>query len=803
MESDTVTVVRVTHYELSPGQEYQGASLLVVPTNMIRKAPPPQGQAGPSNAVTASAHAASAAPVEPNIIGDQPGSSSGRPRPASRKRCRGESQRESSAEPDDIHGSAGQPRNRIGDHKIAVNDVIRMNLAAPSPSAPQDICQFISSHLRSSDDRIYRNETGSVELTGEFTLPGPLGDVPRYRGTTSFHRMLPVGIIPTPFEIGHGSSILVNKLDLAAASDYMKGSVPSCRSIIDGFKGSLILSRPIGEGLAPSFSIGLHLYDISAVWTVGTLIEFQLADLEFLDIAPVFGAAHTEDVLYAQLDVNGPADVNRVLEIVNEGLTRGALFLDSRDIADLDIAVLRLLTVGTDGITTPVGNRNHIASSFRTPPFHFILYGTGERSIPAIANVTSMAVRTTLMRLSAMLEAGSMAVKGFVRASTIMNGKLIREHAPPARRGQVVYQWRWMTSLLELGSIVLPRPLGYNFMWRLLKIEVNFLDKAIFMAEHDLLNCESTDNRTLIGAGIAAMLSLAMSSILNNFNLTGRELNSYNSVIPQEQQPAYNLLRGLFNQPDTQMFNSIIIFSSACNLVSQFVACSINAACIATANWCGSFAEINNHGPTYLWQGTWGLRVPYIINIASLSWAYQKWLDVWGITSPAGNFNIDAEIELAGDKDTRCLNFRNGDIRYDRQKFGYEYVPYAAFCINVLRQHLRTNAHWRLTYIPLVRQGNGIIREHRAIQDANIQPLWLDEVYLVAPGTICSYDWLTDAVMAPCVLAADMDPQIWSGLMCSPGTVNSPYSGIYREKCQVSVNRNYRRFDFAHLFPGF
>lgn len=168
-----------------------------------------------------------------------------------------------------------------------------------------------------------------------------------------------------------------------------------------------------------------------------------------------------------------------------------------------------------------------------------------------------------------------------------------------------------MTSLFEMGGIGLPRPMGHNFLWHVAKCEPERPSGDIFKTDYRLLQCIPMATCSMVAAGVASLISLAISSILNKFNLTERELNTYRSR-NHVNRPAHTFLSQLFSFPPDDEFHSICLFSTACAIVTQYTPCSINARCIATPEWFCNNRHAGNQGPRNLWQTVYNLHIPYL-----------------------------------------------------------------------------------------------------------------------------------------------------------------------------------------------
>lgn len=174
----------------------------------------------------------------------------------------------------------------------------------------------------------------------------------------------------------------------------------------------------------------------------------MLNDMLSTLIPPEFQPAIANDVIYIQMDPE-PAAAPGICTIVKDTMTSGRIFFDHRYIDNNDVRVLRLLCRGPNGIATPAEFPNHSMTYASTDPFRFAIFGVGQYVLPDIGqDLTATNVRATLNVLANLLQAQSMAARGFIRAHKILCGQIISVEVA----GQAD-QTDWITSLFEMLKI--------------------------------------------------------------------------------------------------------------------------------------------------------------------------------------------------------------------------------------------------------------------------------------------------------------------------------------------------------------
>lgn len=740
---------------------------------------------------------------QPGSSRDQPISSKAKPISGKRKPAPGPS-RARPAKQQRVEEVENNRVDKIESNSVACKNVLEMYMEIPSVSAPMNACAFMLQQIRGHPETFEIDAADrSLTITGRMSLPSLHNNAPEYEGNTHFTRFVNPEVNLARFDIDFGVGIKVDPLSTSSASPVMLNGYVSMRLVADRLRSEYEMARPLAEGLAPSFLIGCDRYDLSALWCIGHIIEQQLRDIEALNIVPIFGGALAHDLAYVDL-APAMAMVQPTHLIIKNGICDDTLFVDARQMGDMDLRVIRLLSIGPSGITTGNEELNHTMSSVHTPgPLRFLAYGIGERDVPALGQgITARDVHATLNVLAIHLRAEGMALCGMMRAHAIICGEVVEEVAPNG-----LVNSRWMTSLFEMGGIRQPRPIGHNPLWCMAKVETERTYGALFIAEYRLVQAQTRDNSAMILAGVVALISLSISSLLNKFNLTGRELNTYRSHVHQHR-PAHVFLEMLFSPHPNDPFYSIRLFSTACAIVSQFTPVSINARVIATPDWCCNNSHAGNQGPTRMWQFLYGLAIPYQVDIASLAWAYTGWLDIWGYTEPAGGFDMRNEVIISGPLANRRIHFRLGDDTYDRRSqsaLRYLYVPYGAFAMNILRQHFRIVAPTRVQYMELINNTGTLVIEGQNIDEDARQPVYLNAAFSIHPGSVTSYDWTTDRVNCPVITQANLPDGIFGALARQPDVTCSPYSGLYRDRYVHTLNAEQGDEAFAQLWrarPG-
>lgn len=178
---------------------------------------------------------------------------------------------------------------KMGDNSIGIDNVVIAKLTMPPADAPQTICYYLLSVLNGHAENIqYQNY--HMNIRGELSLPGVIGQIPLYLGYTRYVRFTTAANTPIAFPIRFEHAIKIGRLSMTDAVVYMRGLTQANKNIADSLTGEAHMSRYVADQLATQFQHGMDIFDCSSIWTIGYIIETMLHNLETQQIAPIFGA---------------------------------------------------------------------------------------------------------------------------------------------------------------------------------------------------------------------------------------------------------------------------------------------------------------------------------------------------------------------------------------------------------------------------------------------------------------------------------------------------------------------------------
>lgn len=690
---------------------------------------------------------------------------------------------ESTAGPSQPKPTAPDGCTRVGSHSVLVRDVVPTDLSVPASNVTQNVFTRLRAGVV-ADGRCstINPETRVKTLSSTLTLPSWNGNVPIDVVAENFTHFHNRGEALERLDITFGQPVMKDQFKLDIAPAVLRGSGVSTRAIADLTTNERAFSRPVAEAMAGTFVDGTRRWNVSAIYTIGALIEFQLRDLIARQFQPIFGAVPANTIRFVRVNPD-PGHVEESIATLCTAIQAGVIILDGKRMSDMDLMVLQVLSMGPSNITTDNRHPVHVMQSVHSPPLQFLIYTTVNREVPPVAGVTPVMVAAALNRLALALRNNSDLVKGYTRAATIYTGRIRHDGAADDRRH------RWVCATGEVNLIEVPTPLGHNFVWDLCCMIPQDKDDTagIFHDEFMTIAPISTDERIRVSLLVGSLFSVCVGSVFNVFNLTGTELNSFGGVAG-ENNNAYVVVQSLLT-PDPTIFKSPImtLFSVACTIPSTISDIAINESCFATPMYCSGGANIVDWGENALWRHWFPDTVPYFTDVLSISWIFERWLDVWGVSSPGGEFNVTEELQHAGMEEDAGLYFRFGDDRYMERAVSdipYTYVSYGGIVINTIAQHFRHNLD-SITREYLSSRGKSAVHVRFPMEEGhNYAKRRL--LYTILPGQIMTFAWRTLEVVAPVLLANDLPPGTW-GTLHAGGAMKSPYTGLQRRRIQTNA----------------
>lgn len=693
----------------------------------------------------------------------------------------------------------GSKPKSYGNHSVAVKNVTHVDLAMGVDAATyQNVWQEAHKLYSNAPTRV-DYERGAYRVIGRATIVTNRGAARVQRSVDRYvFRLLPHTQIDG-MEIIYGGAKLIDRLSLSHSPELVKGGTLSSRAVIDTLMAKRKFSKSMAEGMSAVFEHGLDRCDMSSLFLIGSLIEHQFDDMARADLHPAVDQAPDGAITHVHLNP-APADLDANVLLGAGAIESGRYCIEDRRLSQVDKRVMRLISAGCQSVHSPADDYRHFLEFVRTPTVLWTLWADEPIGPdPEIGNLTAEDIRTSLVRLALVLDAKADYVRGLTRAQTILRGIRLPQAAPPedAEGPEDPDQEppnrnpMWLTGVFELDTVTVSGGRDSNFLWRILELVHAKPDEKFYAEEFARIGSLTAAEKAYCGVIVAGVISSGASVVLHSLNVTGSVLNSWNRVEDDGNRDSTSLLQALFSIPaDTDPnVGNIAFFSMIVGAVHQYTTFRLHPESLSSSSFCRNGSRLTEWGEGVLWDSLYHDEIPYIVDVISFMWAWTNWPDVWGITAPAGHFDISDELQFSGAAHEQGVEMRYGDKAYEQRALSvrpYEYVPYGGFVYNVIHQHYRLAEPVPIRFGRILKLGSGI----REQVDEEVTPMvqnYMPTIFSLIPGRLLTYNWDRRAVLAPRLMAEDMPDGLWTALS-GGGKVMSPNTGIRTMDMQTTQN---------------
>ncbi|UUV42283.1 MAG: putative capsid protein [Joutseno totivirus] len=676
---------------------------------------------------------------------------------------------------------------KLGDASVTPVDVVPIKTVAVEDYA-QDIIRGVYAIQRGRQERsdVANN---SVNINGVVALPHRRGDMPLTRVDTDYPRIYPEGIAPISTKIMWDNPTPNGVVDPVVVQSYLHNGQPDAKTAANVIKGKVNMNATFLTYAAPQLQEGMASYDLSGLFTgLFILIDYSI----FLDKNGIRSGFFPgmADVISTCDVAAGAADIGASMVSATEAIATGRIPLQARDLVASDVQVMRALSNGPSYILVDEAER-FIHKTITWQPIKWIIWESGPIVVPGAAALTTDQLFTFLHKLVLLLNAETDAVTGFIRAHSILNGRIV-DNSNATRT--------WVTCSLEIERIYIPKPKGRNFLWNLLTS--SYLMKwnnADFKEEYKCFLNFSYDEIILVGAIVASIYSLSVSAVFDNMNVSGKNLCEWAA---NDNVPVRNFLLNMFTARPNQ--GTIFLYSIACNIVPQFTGMKLSWLSFQTSRWCGGFTHRRTITQRAAWGNGWANNTPYMLRPEVLEWVIEKWLTIWGLSGASPSYDISNEMYQGGAEESQGFMCWMGDSKYlEASKCKNPFVknPYSQTLITAVKQDWRNNESWVVSY-RYIKPSSGVyvMMEPEYHTEAAWQPTYDANTYSIIAGTMPSWRWDLMVVMVPSILKRAMGVFFERLGHCLNVTQSG---GGYAGRAKTSNSEvAYYGYDFTELFTG-
>lgn len=563
-----------------------------------------------------------------------------------------------------------------------------------------------------------------------------------------------------PFRIDWSSPLLVNESTIIGDSTLAAAGMVESRKAADRIAIDLNVAPNVANVLCHDIPVQGARYDNSGFYMVGFAIWFQIQALrDSQGAGDVWNFRLINNDLQAFRNYNDNDPQATLLHIRMDDLS-GALIFNADVLTPRDIVAICHISSGFPRLETGGGRERAPQQYFEGGAMPVRFYSRNAIVRPAQLALNGDDFWVTLGRVAELRGERAEYVAGYMRAALICNGATVTSGQPGAR------QLHWMTSTMEIGRYVCPRPHDTLILWRWLGLMSqlpNPMDMYISSQEYTVIKTAYAGARRQLGSAVAALYTTMAAHVLNQFNLWGRELNDWMSQRPTE---ATSILNGLLKPPNgasTYTLQAIVLTQ-----IKEWTGATACIYAIATPEF-GTTTQLDDIADAGYYYSSLGVGVPRLGDLPAMAFLMQELPREWGIFSQKVSWNLRAEIMTGQTLNRRMhgIYLRYGDKRYhpgsssDAINKCSQYVSYGILAINCIYQASDARQHPEIAFEYVPRGLETTLGPHAPQAAANRQPIYHEELQVIVPGTLRTYHWGDACIWAPVLLQGNLAAITW------------------------------------------
>lgn len=565
-------------------------------------------------------------------------------------------------------------------------------------------------------------------------------------------------VIVLPSYVGLGNATLdTRKLTVAL------------QSIVSG------ILRQLVEGLTPLAATDCTRYSMMSLFTRAWAIHNMLITCEEFNIQPRFTNLVNGDITRIMADPPVAQVAAQILPF-NIAITRGDTLLTTTEVSAIDLQCMRVISAGTRCVQTPAESEWELIGSkfIWDEPIYWAVLGAEhtQLDIPANVNVTAGQIRAFIFRLADLFDRREDLVNGYLRACVLLTGRTKR-----VRHKSGKIESFFVNSMLEMYGTILPQSWSDNPLWRLQREQTPIPEGSSFRSESRFLHQQASPYYGHMSTLIGLFISLGFSSVLHTMNLTGNNLTSM--AKNTAGAVSTNLIQGLIDAPTNSLISR---FSrAACGWYPQVSQISVNPYALITPRWSAFGTMAAAAMPAVSWLRMFPNKIPYLVQPMSILYVGMKLDSNWGLSMPGVKAEFKNELQQFDDQRHLMWCASNGESNYlesAKTETPYLYVPYGGFALNTIMQESRDNIRNQkfLTIKRINASGHTPLANLPAPWD-RYHPQVIPNMFTLYVGTLLTYSWEDEAVMAP-ALICDEQPRVIQDILECDNLITFRKSGL-------------------------
>nr|QRW42110.1 MAG: hypothetical protein [Tzifr virus] len=699
------------------------------------------------------------------------------------------------AAPEEIRRT-GNPRTaqlrsdgKIGDHCVVTRNVVPTQSSLSNDSA-QNIISSLHPLMRGASENVNLWQHG-VRLAFDWSLPRRADDAhiceveSRF---TRYHRQL----YQSPmWAIQWDDPLLKGQVPAEILNSYVPDRIVNFKLVSSTLRGSLRVSNEVCNALCTTPIQNVFKFNLDGLFLVGHIIAEYLWWIQRLDLVHALGNQRAEAILTIDVSAAAQAAVAQI-NVIERCNQQRRIVLPREALSATDLSVMAAIAQGVDFIALENRHIRLIHQLMLSDPILFCVYADAPIVIPAVAMFTYQDISASLKRLAKILQAEDDYVRGWCRAQTLLNGRV---HSTR-------HTTQYLTAGLESERVRIAQPVGSSLVWMMLSNRWDLTEREadLYLEHQSMLAC-SMYELIRIGAVIAGLYGLGVSSIFNRANIGGRCLNMW-----ARREPG-DITTQMDNIAEARSTTGIPpLVRAATSLVTSMTGYVISWRSLRMSSWCGGMRHLNQVCPNDLyWSQIWAWYVPYALRPESVGWVLASLLSVWGLTGVYPSMSLDAEIIEGVEPQLHVLALYRGDSTYEvlyNSTQPHILFEYPAFVLNVMYQHMRLEGPMPISfksYIPgTERNGYPDVGYFEA---DHFQPQFDENTRTIIPGTLLSYSWARGRFLAACVRRVRMPAEVWLQVR-DLRPITDAYAGMTMRRPAERTHVAPRRMDLIGLLEA-
>lgn len=678
-------------------------------------------------------------------------------------------------------------------HKLGQNSVHpNHTVAYPSGRTPDHSQNYLTGLWKVLKGRPELVEVlaDSVVITGTVVMPMYQGVAPSGQVQATFDKTVRAGRALRATTIVWGKTVISGGVDEAVLEAYAPAKYTDIRTVRATVGGTIYMSNALSMALVPLLQEYSHQFDLVGLYTCLWILVDFLHTCDNNALNRQVNPLNVDPVHFANV-ATGEAQFNVPYQALQAAVYGQYLSIDQSLLDQADVNVMRALSIGPVMWDLAANAVRPIHYWIAWEQFEWMIWHSGPTFNVGVADVPVGDLVNFAYKLAAIFDCHDALVRGFVKASTIVNG--VVETCPSTDESYFI------DAAMEISRISLPRPAGRNVIWTMITSTWVWDTKVeAFSEDYNTLKDLTGLGWMQLSAASGAVISCAVSTSLNHFNIDGRALNDWAGRVPNRSTA---FLRSYFQPPTGEDF--LPIHNSVCLTILQTTGLALSLQCLKGFNFCNNW-----HGAPALpdddgWRQRWARYVPYLVQPLALEWILVEFALEWGYSGPNPEITIKTELLVNGPADIRGFYIYMGDKQYYDAAQSCEasrYLSYGIHFINTLRGHYRDNTPLPFSYRGIQSlSGDSVLESANWIEDDDLQPEYIADLFCTRAGTIKTYDWLDGRVLGPVLRAARIavaDWRVWSHVYDHPIATYAGFSRRFApEVSEMAVNN----YDIARM----